>query len=112
MNAKSRTEHRILRARTRTNRAAAKIRRTGTGTLTTHAVAAGLNPTEARSVAGSLRKNAAKLGITGTTGRAHAGRRMRDCQRYTPAQVAAIAAVYRPRLAAYKAARQHFLLAA
>lgn len=112
MNARTRTERRILRARTRTNRAAARIRRTGTGTLATHGLAAGLPPRAARTVASSLRKAAVKLGLTGVAGRTHAGRRMRDCTRYTTAAVAAAAGLYRPRLAAYRAARAHFLLAA
>jgi hypothetical protein len=37
---------------------------------------------------------------------------MRTTARYTPAQVAAAAANYRPRKPAYAAARTHFLLAA
>lgn len=112
MNAKARTARRTLRDRVLTNRAAARIRRQGTASLTTHAIAAGLTPTQARTVAGSLRRNATKLGLTGTTARVHAGRRMRDCQRYTPAQVAAAAATYRPRIPAYIAARNLLTLAA
>ncbi len=112
MNANSRTERQILRARTRIQRAAAKIRRTGAGTLAAHAMAAGLAPKAARTVASSLRKAAVKLGLTGTPGRTHAGRRMRTCTRWTTVQVAVIATPYRPRLAAYRAARAHFLLAA
>lgn len=112
MNAKTRTGRHILRARTRTQRANARIARRGAGTLTAHGIAAGLAPKAARTVASSLRKAVVKLGIAGAAGRTHAGRRMRDCVRYTPAAVAAAAALYRPRIAAYQAARQHFLLAA
>ncbi|WP_202237061.1 hypothetical protein [Actinacidiphila reveromycinica] len=112
MIARTRTARAVLRARTRTHRAAAAIRRTGAGTLATHAMAAGLAPRAARTVAGSLRKVATKLGITGRPGVSYTHGRARHCRRYTAAQVAVIAAAYRPRLAAYRAARQHFLLAA
>jgi hypothetical protein len=101
-----------VNARTRTQRAAARISRCGEGTLAAHGIAAGLAPKAARSVASSLRKAAVKLGLVGTPGRTHAGRRMRGCTRYTPAQVAVAAGQYRPRLALYRAARAHFLLAA
>jgi hypothetical protein len=112
VNARARTARRTRRDRTRTQRATARIARTGTASLTTHAIAAGLPPTQARTVASSLRRNAVKLGLTGQPARVHAGRRMRTTARYTPAQVAAAAATYRPRIAAYAAARTHFLLAA
>jgi len=112
MNAKSRTEHRVLRARARAHRAAARIRRTGAGTLATHAIAAGLTPREARTIASSLRKTAARLGVTGTAGISYTHGRARHCVRYTTAAVALIATAYRPRLPQYRAARTHFLLAA
>lgn len=112
MLASARTARRTLRDRTRTNRAAARIRRQGTACLTTHAIATGLTPGQARTVAGSLRRNAQKLGITGTAHRVHAGRRMRDCTRWTARQVAAAAATYRPRIPAYIAARHLLTLAA
>lgn len=102
----------ILNQRTRTNRAAARINRRGTGSLTTHALATGLTPTPARSMASTLRKVAHRLGIHGTTARVHAGRRMRTTTRYTPAQVAAIAAAYRPRKTEFKTARARLALAA
>ncbi|MCW7941664.1 hypothetical protein AAW14_06365 [Streptomyces hygroscopicus] len=102
-----------VKARARTNRAASRINRRGNGTLATHCIAAGLAPKEARSVAGTLRKKAKELGITGRTARIHAGRHMRsDCRRYTPAEVARIAVIYRPRKAAYKAAAARLALAA
>jgi len=112
MNAKARTERSALKARVRTNRAAAKIARKGSASLATHAMAAGLGPREARTVAGSLRRNAAKLNLTATPGRVHAGRRMRDVARYTPEQVAAAAKTYRPRVPAYKLAADALRLAA
>lgn len=112
MTARSRTARRIRRDRARTNRAAARIARTGSGSLASHGIAAGLTPSEARSVASSLRRQVQRLGITGQTARVHAGRRMRDCTRYTPAQVATAATGYKPRKALYAVARQHFILAA
>lgn len=107
-----RTRAAVLRDRARTHRAAARIRRRGDGSLTTHALAQGLRPREARSVAGSLRRAADKLGILGRPVRVHAGRRMRDARRYTPAQVAALAVVYRPRRADYKLVAARLRLAA
>ncbi|EMF20375.1 hypothetical protein H114_32569 [Streptomyces gancidicus BKS 13-15] len=103
---------RILRDRTRSNRAAARIARHGVGTLATHALATGLTIREARTVAQSLRRNVEKAGVTGIAGRSHAGRRMRDCTRYTPAEVARIAVIYKPRKPAYKAAAARLALAA
>jgi hypothetical protein len=112
MNASSRQARQTIRTRTRTQRAAARINRRGNGSLTTHCIAAGLTPREARTVASSLRKNATKVGITGTFARTHAAGRMRDCRRYTPAEVAAIAVIYRPRKPAYQAAAARLALAA
>ncbi|MCX4571551.1 hypothetical protein OOK48_35105 [Streptomyces viridodiastaticus] len=112
MNASSRHARHTIRQRTRTQRATQRIQRRGTASLTTHAIAAGLTPTEARTVASSLRRSIKKLGIHGTPARTHAGRRMRDTLRYTPAQVAQAAVVYRPRKAAYKDAAARLALAA
>ncbi|WP_329125975.1 hypothetical protein [Streptomyces sp. NBC_01353] len=112
MNASSRQARQTIRTRTRTQRAASRINRRGNGSLTAHCIAAGLAPKEARTVANSLRKNATKAGITGTAARTHAARQMRDCRRYTPAQVAAIAVIYKPRKPAYKAAAARLTLAA
>jgi hypothetical protein len=112
MNRRSRTERQTLRQRTRQTRAQARIHRNGNGSLTSHAIAAGLTPREARTVAGSLRRNAAKLGLVGTAARVHAGRHMRTSTRYTPAQVAAIAVIYRPRKPAYRVAAHILSLAA
>ncbi len=112
MNAKTRTERQTLRARTRANRAAARIRREGAGTLAAHAIAAGLAPTQARTVASSLRRNATKLGVTGRTGISYTKGRARQCTRYTTAQVARIAVAYRPRKPAYILAAAKLALAA
>ncbi|QBJ94505.1 hypothetical protein D0Z67_29495 (plasmid) [Streptomyces seoulensis] len=112
MNASSRQARHTIRTRTRTQRAASRINRRGNGSLTTHCLAAGLTPKEARTVASSLRKNAAKAGVVGTTGIAYTKGRARQCTRYTPAQVAALAVVYRPRKAAYVQAAARLALAA
>lgn len=112
MKASSREARHTIRTRTRTQRAASRIARRGNGSLTTHCIAAGLTPKEARTVASSLRKAATKLGIQGTAARTHAAGRMRDSRRYTPAQVAQAAVVYRPRKAAYRDAAARLALAA
>jgi hypothetical protein len=112
VNARARTARRTRRDRTRTQRATARIARTGAASLTTHAMAAGLPPTQARTGASSLRRQVVQLGLTGQPARVHAGRRMRDSLRFTPAQVAAAAATYRPRIAAYKLAAHKLTLAA
>lgn len=101
-----------LRDLARTNRAAARIHRRGNGSLATHVIATGIGPREARSVAGTLRKKAAELGITGVEARVHAGRRMRTTHRYTIAEVGVIAAAYRPRKPAYKLAAARMTRAA
>jgi hypothetical protein len=106
------TRRATLRARATATRAAARINRNGNGTLTSHCMAQGLNHRDATSVAGTLRKTAAKLAIVGTPGRIHAGRHMRDCVRYTPQQVALIAIAYRPRKPAYKLVAAKLALAA
>ncbi|MFF9287476.1 hypothetical protein [Streptomyces griseosporeus] len=112
MNANTRQARHTIRTRTRTQRAAARINRRGNGSLTTHCLAAGLNPKEARTVASSLRKAATKLGIQGQAGIAYRKGQARACTRYTPAQVAALAVIYRPRKAAYQAAAARLALAA
>lgn len=112
MNDRTRTARRILAQRTRTNRAAAKIRREGVATLATHVIAAGLGVREARTVASSLRKNAAKAGAVGTPGISYTHGQRRTCTRYTTREVAAIAVIYRPRKPAYKTAAAKLALAA
>lgn len=110
--AKRRTRRATLRQRTAQTRAAAKIHREGAATLTTHCIAAGLGTKEARTVASSLRKNATKASVTGTPGVSYTKGRARQCTRYTPAEVARIAVIYRPRKPAYKAAAAKLALAA
>jgi len=112
MKASSRAARQTLRTRSAQTRAAQRIARRGNASLTTHCIAAGLTPSQARTVASSLRKAATKLGITGTPARTHAAGRMRDCRRYTPAQVARAAVVYRPRKDVYKDAAARLALAA
>jgi len=108
----NRTRRATLKARATATRAAARIHRNGTGTLASHAMAQGLSHRDAASMVGTLRKVAVKLGVTGTAGRAHAGRRMRDCVRYTPQQVAVIALAYKPRKPAYKLVAARLTIAA
>jgi hypothetical protein len=112
MNASSRQARHTIRTRTRTQRAASRIDRRGNGSLTTHCIAAGLTPKQARTVASSLRKNAAKAGVTGTPSVSYTHGQRRTCTRYTRRQVAAIALIYRPRRADYKAAAERLALAA
>jgi hypothetical protein len=112
MIASNRNRRQTIKARTRTQRAAAKIRRTGQGTLATHCIAAGLAPREARTVASSLRKNAAKLGIHGQAGVSCRKGRARQCTRYSAAQVRIIALAYKPRKHAYRLAAARLALAA
>ncbi|MEV6580253.1 hypothetical protein AB0M92_19045 [Streptomyces sp. NPDC051582] len=112
MNAKARTARQTLRDRSRTQRAAARIARRGAGTLAAHCVAAGLGIREARTVAGSLRNNAAKANAVGIPGVSYTHGRARTCIRYTPAEVARIAVIYRPRKQAFIAAAARLALAA
>lgn len=112
MIAVNRTRRATLKARRTQHQAAAKIRRQGTGTLATHCIAAGLPVREARTVAGSLRKNATKANVTGTPSVSYTHGRARQCVRYTPAEVARIAVIYRPRKPAYKTAAARLALAA
>jgi hypothetical protein len=108
----NRTRRATLKARATATRAAARIHRNGTGTLASHCMAQGLSHRDAASVAGTLRKLATKIGVIGTPGRIHAGRRMRDCARYTPIQVGLICLTYRPRKPAYKVVAAKLALAA
>jgi len=108
----SRERRAAIRSRQTATRAAARINRRGTGTLASHAMAHGLSHRDAASMVGTLRKVAAKLGVVGITGRTHAGRRMRNCARFTPQQVAVIALSYKPRKPAYKIVAARLALAA
>lgn len=112
MNANARQARHAIRTRTRTQRAASRINRRGTGTLASHAIAAGLTPSQARTVASSLRRAATKLGIHGEAGISYAKGRARTCKRYTRHEVAVIALAYRPRRAEYKACAARLALAA
>lgn len=112
MNASYRKAQQILRNRTRTQRATARIRRNHTATLTTHGIATGLTRKQAASMATTLRRTAHKLGITGAPTRTHAGRHMRDGYTYTPTQVATIATAYKPRKPEFKTAAAILRLAA
>jgi len=112
MNDRARSARQILKSRTRTQRAASQIRRNGVATLATHVIAAGLGPREARTVASSLRKNAAKANVVGIPGISYAHGRARQCRRFTPAEVARIAVIYKPRKDAYRAAARRLVLAA
>lgn len=105
----TRTARQILRHRAATTHAAARIRRNSEASLTTYGISAGLPIKAARSVAGSLRKAAAKLHLTGTQHRVHTAGRMRTSTRYAPAQVAQMLALYKPRRVEYIAARTHLL---
>jgi hypothetical protein len=108
----NRTRRATIKARAAQTRAAAKIRRTGHGTLGLHCIAAGLPTREARTVAASLRKNAPKAGVTGQPGTSYRKGAARTCTRYTPREVAAIAVIYRPRKPAYRIAAARLALAA
>lgn len=112
MIAANRTRRATLKARRTQTSAQGRIRRQGSATLATHCIAAGLPVREARSVAGSLRKNAAKANVTGAPSVSYTHGRARQCTRYTARQVAAIAVIYRPRKPAYKTAAARLALAA
>ncbi|MFC9732351.1 hypothetical protein ACFWGM_17515 [Streptomyces roseolus] len=100
------TARRVLADRRRTNRAAARLRRRGVATMASHCITQGLRPSDARSMASSLRRNAAKAGCEGRAGTSHAGRRpARACTRYTPSEVAVAASAYRPRRDDFRAVR-------
>ncbi|WP_432021093.1 hypothetical protein [Streptomyces sp. 1222.5] len=112
MIATNRTRRATLKTRRTQHQAAAKIRRQGTGTLATHCIAAGLGIREARTVAQSLRKNAPKAGVQGAASISYTHGKRRACTRFTPAEVARIAVIYRPRKPAYKTAAARLALAA
>ncbi|MFD8771426.1 hypothetical protein [Streptomyces sp. NPDC059916] len=112
MIASNRSRRAKVKARSIASRAARRIARRGTGTLASHAMAQGLSHRDATSMVGTLRKVASRLGLTGTAGRVHAGRRMRDCVRFTRQQVAVIALSYKPRKPAYKVVAARLALAA
>lgn len=94
-----------------TRRAQRRIARQGEATLNRHAVATGLTEQQAASMVGTLRKKAKELGVTGRQVAIRKGSRRTVCTRYTAAQVAQIAMVYRPRKAEFRIARQYLLAA-
>jgi hypothetical protein len=107
----NRIRRQVVRARRAQSAARARIRR-GPATLATHVLAAGLGFREARTVAASLRKAAARLAVLGTAGVAYRKGRARACTRYTRQQVAVIVTAYRPRKPAYVLAASKLALAA
>ncbi|MBP5896355.1 hypothetical protein [Streptomyces scabiei] len=112
MNSNSRTARRIIRERSAATRLAQSL---GRGrALKTHAVAAGVDAKTADGVASGLRSVAKRLGVEPVkVTRTHRGAaRLRPSYHYTPAQVAALRAAYRPRKAEYKAAVELMALAA
>jgi hypothetical protein len=79
--------------------------------LTTHLIAAGVDRETASGAASGMRSVAKRIGVTpAATGRTHRtvhggrSRATHTVYRFTAEQVATIAAAYRPRKAAYKAA--------
>ena len=116
MNAKARIARRITSQRradhaapAATRRAQRRIARQGEASLNRHALAAGLGAKDAQSMAGSLRTNAKKAGVDGHKVVIRKGSHRKESTRYTVAQVAAIAAVYRPRKQAMKDAKAFML---
>ncbi|MFF9901311.1 hypothetical protein [Streptomyces longispororuber] len=118
---------RVLRARIRTNRAAATERRaaaraarrvrTGPRSLATHVIATGAAPATVKGVTAALRTAAKKAGIKGRRARIRrtiggALNHAVTAYRYTREQVALIAEQYKPRKAEYKAVRAALIAAA
>lgn len=108
--AKRRTLRSVLRQRAAANRLIASCRRRPRS-LSTVAVAAGVEKDSVTGVANGLRSVAKRLGIapavTARTKRTVAGGRSRrtyNVHRWTLGQVARLAAAYRPRKAEYAAA--------
>ncbi|MFF8716185.1 hypothetical protein ACF07T_32840 [Streptomyces sp. NPDC015184] len=99
-----RTARAVLRDRARANRP---------HSLASHVIARGETAETAKSIANGLRTAAKKLGLAGKEGRTRRtvdGRgRLRKVIRYTATQFAAALAAYRPRKAAYVAARARLL---
>lgn len=100
---------RVLRNRVRTNLVVSRLRRKGSGTLATYVMATGLGIKDARSMASTLRKTAAKLEIPGQKNVTHVKGRTVESTRYTRNEVALIVAQYKPRKAEFKAARAALL---
>jgi hypothetical protein len=112
MNQSSRTARRITRERAAVTRLARSTRRGRS--LKTHALAAGVDAKTADGVASGLRSVAKRLGVQPVkVARTHRDAdRLRKSYRYTPAQVAALRANYKPRKPEYRAAVERMALAA
>ncbi|MFF4057654.1 hypothetical protein ACFYZ0_18095 [Streptomyces sp. NPDC001708] len=117
---------RVLRDRVRANRAASAQRRTvaqaarrvrtGARSLVTHIIATGADRKTVEGVADALRTVAKKKGIKGRRARIRrsfngARNIVKTVYRYTRAQVAQIAAQYKPRKPEYKAVRAALIAA-
>ncbi|WP_409473549.1 hypothetical protein [Streptomyces sp. HC307] len=117
---------RVLRDRVRANRAASTQRRTvaqatrrvrtGARSLVTHIIATGADRKTVEGVADALRTVAKKKGVKGRRARIRrsfngARNIVKTVYRYTRAQVAQIAAQYKPRKAEYKAVRAALIAA-
>lgn len=113
MNATSRTERQILKAR----RDAAKARRKGLHTLASHARKAGLDADTASGVAGALRGKTKVCGIAGTSAVIYrptiSGAKMvAGARRYSRTEFLTLATAYAPRAPKYVAARALILTSA
>ncbi|MDH6449590.1 hypothetical protein M2155_001998 [Streptomyces sp. SAI-119] len=117
---------RVFRDRVRANRAASTQRRTvaqaarrvrtGARSLVTHIIATGADRRTVEGVADALRTVAKKKGVKGRRARIRrsfngARNIVKTVYRYTRAQVAQIAAQYKPRKAEYKAVRAALIAA-
>lgn len=98
-----------LRDRTRANRAQARIRRNGGGTMAEHCMAQGLRRKQAKSMGGTLKRLANENGIVGEPDTFFRRGDKRDGARYTDTQAAQVALIYRPRLELYKLAAAELL---
>ncbi|MFI9078730.1 hypothetical protein ACIGW8_20015 [Streptomyces sioyaensis] len=117
---------RVLRDRVRANRAASAERRaaahaarrvrTGARSLTTHVIATGADSATVKGVVEALRTAAKNAGVKGRRARIRrsfdgARNVVKTVYRYTRAQVAQIAAQYKPRKAEYKGVRAALIAA-
>lgn len=107
-------------AATRTARRIIKARRTASQkrTIATHVRKAGADTTTVKAVTAALRKTARTLRAAGELGRVQTrteritARVVGPVYRYTAAQIALIAAAYRPRKPEFKTVAQRLALAA
>lgn len=105
----SRTRRAVLRGRASQNRMIASLKRGRS--ITTHVLAAGIDPETAEGVANALRSVAKRLGVQPVkVTRAHRtvkGKESRTkvSNHYTAAQVAFLASQYSPRKLAFKQAK-------